>query len=80
MKTESVEISFYHVWAEAAGGKRVPKVNEESKQVLERLVAESRCWRVFSQPAPRTKREPGVLESAMGRLREKLARDKIMLD
>jgi len=40
----------YHVWAEAAGGKRVLKVNEESKQVLERLVAESRCWRVFSQP------------------------------
>jgi integrase len=61
--------------------KRVLKINAEAKEVLERLVLESRCRHVFSQPRhPDRKLEPWVLESEMGRLREKLARDKIKID
>lgn len=61
--------------------KRVLKINEEVKEVLERLVSESKCRHVFSQPRHRDlKLEPWVLESEMGRLREKLARDKIRID
>jgi integrase len=60
--------------------KRVLKINEEVKEVLERLVTESKCRHVFSQPRHRDlKLEPWVLESEMGRLRE-MARDKIRID
>ena len=60
--------------------KRVLKINEEVKEVLERLVTESKCRHVFSQPRHRDlKLEPWVLESEMGRLRE-MARDKIKID
>jgi integrase len=61
--------------------KRVLKINQEAKSVLENLVSQSRCRHVFSQPRhPDQKLQPWVLESEMGRLREKLARDKIRLD
>jgi len=61
--------------------KRVLKINQESKSVLENLIVESKCRYVFSQPRhPDQKLQPWVLESEMGRLREKLARDKIKLD
>jgi len=61
--------------------KRVLKINQEAKSVLENLISLSRCRHVFSQPRhPGQKLEPWVLESEMGRLREKLARDKIRLD
>ena len=61
--------------------KRVLKINEESKSVLETLLAQSKCRHVFSQPKhPGQKLQPWVLESEMGRLREKLARDKIKVD
>jgi integrase len=61
--------------------KRVLKINQESKAVLENLIAQSKCRYVFSQPrSPDQKLQPWVLESEMGRLREKLARDKINLD
>lgn len=61
--------------------KRVLKINQESKSVLENLIAQSRCRHVFSRPRhPDRKLEPWVLESEMGRLREKLAHDKIKLD
>jgi integrase len=61
--------------------KRVLKINQESKSVLENLISQSKCRYVFSQPRhPDQKLQPWVLESEMGRLREKLARDKIKLD
>jgi len=61
--------------------KRVLKINKESKSVLENLISQSKCRHVFSQPRhPDQKLQPWVLESEMGRLREKLARDKIKLD
>src|SRR6266849_5818246 len=61
--------------------KRVLKINQESKSVLETLITQSKCRYVFSQPRhPDQKLQPWVLESEMGRLREKLARDKINLD
>ncbi len=61
--------------------KRVLKINQESKSVLETLITQSKCRYVFSQPRhPDQKLQPWVLESEMGRLREKLARDKIKLD
>jgi len=61
--------------------KRVLKINEEAKSVLENLISQSQCRHVFSQPRhPDQKLQPWVLESEMGRLREKLARDKIKLD
>ena len=61
--------------------KRVLKINQESKSVLESLISQSRCRHVFSQPRhPDQKLQPWVLESEMGRLREKLARDKMKLD
>jgi integrase len=61
--------------------KRVLKINEESKAVLENLISQSKCRYVFSQPRhPDQKLQPWVLESEMERLREKLARDKIKLD
>jgi hypothetical protein len=56
--------------------KRVLKINAAAKEVFERLVTESNCRHVFSQPRhPDKKLEPWVLESQMGRLR-----DKIMVD
>jgi integrase len=59
----------------------VLKINEESKPVLENLISQSKCRHLFSQPRhPDRKLEPWVLESEMGRLREKLAHDKIKLD
>jgi hypothetical protein len=61
--------------------KRVLKINKESQSVLENLISQSKCRYVFSQPRhPDRKLEPWILESEMGRLREKLARDKIKLD
>jgi|SRR5215469_1736937 len=61
--------------------KRVLKVNEESKSVLEQLISQSQCRHVFSQPRhPDQKLAPWVLESEMGRLREKLAHNKIKTD
>ena len=61
--------------------KRVLKINQEAKSVLETLISRSPCRYVFSQPRhPDLKLQPWVLESEMGRLREKLARDKIMVD
>jgi integrase len=61
--------------------KRVLKINQEAKSVLETLLSQSRCRYVLSQPRhPDQKLQPWVLESEMGRLREKLARDKIRLD
>src|SRR6266481_1666488 len=61
--------------------KRVLKINQESKSVLETLITQSKCRYVFSQPRhPDQKLQPWVLESEMVRLREKLARDKIKLD
>ena len=61
--------------------KRVLKINEESKSVLEDLISQSKCRHVFSQPRhPDQKLQPWVLESEMGRLREKLARVKIKID
>jgi hypothetical protein len=61
--------------------KRVLKINQESKSVLENLISQSKCRHVFRQPRhPDQKLQPWVLESEMGRLREKLARDKIKLD
>jgi integrase len=59
----------------------VLEINEESKSVLENLISQCKCRHVFSQPRhPDRKFQPWVLESEMGRLREKLARDKIMVD
>jgi integrase len=56
--------------------KRVLKINEETKQVLETLVSESRCRHVYSQLRhPDKKLEPWVLESQMGRLRGKIKTD-----
>ena len=56
------------------------KINQESKSVLENLISQSKCRYVFSQPRhPERKLQPWVLESEMGRLREKLAHDKIKL-
>lgn len=50
------------------------KISQESKSVLENLIAQSKCRYVFSQPwHPDQKLRPWVLESEMGRLREKLA-------
>lgn len=61
--------------------KRVLKINKESKSVLENLISQSKCRHVFSQPRhPDQKLQPWILESEIGRLREKLARDKIKLD
>src|SRR5215469_322435 len=61
--------------------KRVLKINEESKSILESLMREAQCRHVFSQPKhPDQKLQPWVLESEMRRLREKLARDKIKVD
>jgi integrase len=48
----------------------------EAKEILKRLVAESQCRHVFSQPRhPDKKLEPWVLESQMGRLRDKIKID-----
>jgi integrase len=61
--------------------KRVLKINQESKSVLENLISQSKCRHVFSQPThPDQKLQPWVLASEMGRLRKKLARDKIKID
>jgi integrase len=61
--------------------KRILKINAESKTVFENLISQSKCRHVFSQPLhPDQKLEPWVLESEMGRLREKLAPDKIKVD
>jgi len=61
--------------------KRVLKINQESKFVLENLIAQSQCRHVFSQPKHSDQKlQPWVLESQMERLREKLTRDKIKLD
>jgi integrase len=55
---------------------RVLKINAEAKEILTRLVAESQCRHVFSQPRhPDKKLEPWVLESQMGRLRDKIKID-----
>src|ERR1700716_1147128 len=60
---------------------RVLKINQESKSVLENLIPQTRCRYVFSQPRHHDQKlQPWVLESEMGRLREKLARDKMKLD
>jgi len=56
--------------------KRVLKINAEAKEVLEQLVADSKGQHVFSQPRhPDKKLEPWVLESQMGRLRDKIKTD-----
>jgi integrase len=56
--------------------KRVLKINAEAKEVLEPLVVESKGRHVFSQPRhPDKKLEPWVLESQMGRLRDKIKTD-----
>ncbi len=56
--------------------KRVLKINAEAKEVLEQLVMESKGRHVFSQPRhPDKKLEPWVLESQMGRLRDKIKTD-----
>ena len=56
--------------------KRVLKINAEAKEVLEQLVLESKGRHVFSQPrCPDKKLEPWVLESQMGRLRDKIKTD-----
>ena len=56
--------------------KRVLKINAEAKEVLEQLVMESEGRHVFSQPRhPDKKLEPWVLESQMGRLRDKIKTD-----
>jgi len=61
--------------------KRVLKINQESKAVLENLISQSKCRHVFSQPRHTDQKlQPWVLESEMERLREQLARDKIKLD
>lgn len=61
--------------------KRVLKINEVSKSILENLLARSHCRHVFSHPLHADRKfQPAVLEREMGRLREKLARDKIKLD
>ena len=61
--------------------KRVLKINEESKSVLENPIAQSEWRHVFSQPRhPDQKLQLWVLESEMGRLREKLSHDKINVD
>lgn len=50
--------------------------------MLDKLISQSNCRHVFSQPRhhPDQKLQHWILESEMGRLREKLARDKIMVD
>jgi integrase len=56
--------------------KRVLKINAEAKEVLERLVMESEGRHVFSQPRhPDKKLEPWVLESQLGRPRDKIKPD-----
>src|SRR5207244_12889634 len=61
--------------------KPVPNTNKESESVLDNLISQSNCRHVFSQPRhPDQKLQPWILESEIGRLREKLARDKIKLD
>ena len=56
--------------------KRVLKINAEAKEVLEQLAVESKGRHVFSQPRhPDKKLEPWVLESQMGRLRDKIKTD-----
>jgi integrase len=56
--------------------KRVLKINAEAKEILEQLVMESKSRHVFSQPRHRDKKlEPWVLESQMGRLRDKIKTD-----
>ena len=56
--------------------KRVLKINVAAKEVLERLVTESKCRQVFSQPShPDKKLGPWVLESQMGRVRDKIRVD-----
>jgi hypothetical protein len=62
--------------------KRVLQIDEESKPVLDNLIAQFKCRHVFSHARhPDQKLQPWVLESEMGRsLREKLARDKIKVD
>ena len=56
--------------------KRVLKINAEAKEVLEQLVLESKGRHVFSEPRhPDKQLEPWVLESQMGRLRDKIKTD-----
>jgi hypothetical protein len=68
-------------WSSSADLKRrarkpVLKINAEAKEVLEKLVMESEGPYVFSQPNhPAKNLEPWVLESQMGRLRDKIKTD-----
>ncbi len=61
--------------------KRVLKINQEAKSILENLIRQSQCREVFSHPLHSDRNlPPAALERQMGRLREKLAHDKIKID